>query len=301
MTGEDLGYKPDVIQKAKFEYFPLGKVFNKGLDESNQKEGLLKWLKNIERMNKDHLNEIEYQGQKQLDAIKKQGKKNLKAINEQEKQLKKIKNQKKELIKKVEREEELGKIVLLKDNLNNILVNYGELNIDSKGGSILRKLADYERSINYKNIFFNSGSSAIDNYDFFKRFGSLYDLLIDLLNEKIRLKKTVIEQIEMTEKIEELRNLALLDKKNISEENNIDAIKKTKTQRRKTISIQKSVINNALRLFDKRGIIIDAFENKSILSGDLEEDFYQKEEPEYQESIAERTKMRRQNQQKQSD
>ena len=40
LTGEELGYKPDVIQKAKFEYCPLGKVFNKGLDESDKKEGL---------------------------------------------------------------------------------------------------------------------------------------------------------------------------------------------------------------------------------------------------------------------
>ena len=48
LTGEDLGYKPDVIQKAKFEYSLLGKVFNKGLDESDKKEGLLKKLKNIE-------------------------------------------------------------------------------------------------------------------------------------------------------------------------------------------------------------------------------------------------------------
>ena len=38
LTGEDLGYKPDVIQKEKFEYSPLGKVFNKGLDESYKKE-----------------------------------------------------------------------------------------------------------------------------------------------------------------------------------------------------------------------------------------------------------------------
>ena len=38
LTGEDLGYKPDVIQKAKFEYSPLGKVFNKGLDESDKKK-----------------------------------------------------------------------------------------------------------------------------------------------------------------------------------------------------------------------------------------------------------------------
>ena len=42
LAGEDLGYKPDVIQKAKFEFSPLGKFFNKGLDESDKKEGLLK-------------------------------------------------------------------------------------------------------------------------------------------------------------------------------------------------------------------------------------------------------------------
>ena len=32
LTGEDLGYKLNVIQKAKFEYSPPGKVSNKGLD-----------------------------------------------------------------------------------------------------------------------------------------------------------------------------------------------------------------------------------------------------------------------------
>ena len=31
LTGKDLEYKPDVIQKAKLDYSPLGKVFNKGL------------------------------------------------------------------------------------------------------------------------------------------------------------------------------------------------------------------------------------------------------------------------------
>ena len=39
LTGEDLRYKPDVVQKAKCEYSPLGKVFNKGLDKSNKKKG----------------------------------------------------------------------------------------------------------------------------------------------------------------------------------------------------------------------------------------------------------------------
>ena len=51
LTVEDLGCKPDVVQKAKFEYSPLAKVFNKRLDESDKKEGRLKRLKNIEGKN----------------------------------------------------------------------------------------------------------------------------------------------------------------------------------------------------------------------------------------------------------
>ena len=48
LTDEDLGLKPDTIEQAKFEYSPLGKIFNKGLSENDKKEGLLKKLKNIE-------------------------------------------------------------------------------------------------------------------------------------------------------------------------------------------------------------------------------------------------------------
>ena len=48
LTGKDLEYKLDPIQTAKFEYSPLGQVFNKGLDSSERQEGLLKRLKNIE-------------------------------------------------------------------------------------------------------------------------------------------------------------------------------------------------------------------------------------------------------------
>ena len=57
VTGEDLEYKPDVVQKAKFEYYPLGQVFNKGLDSSEKQEGLLKRLKNIEDKTDKQLNE----------------------------------------------------------------------------------------------------------------------------------------------------------------------------------------------------------------------------------------------------
>ena len=52
LTGEDLGLKPSTVEQAKFEYSPLGKIFNKGLSEDDKKEGLLKRLKNIEDKNK---------------------------------------------------------------------------------------------------------------------------------------------------------------------------------------------------------------------------------------------------------
>ena len=31
LTKKDLGYKPDVVEKVKFEYSPIGKVFTDGL------------------------------------------------------------------------------------------------------------------------------------------------------------------------------------------------------------------------------------------------------------------------------
>ena len=51
LTGEDLGYKPDPVQKAKIEYSPLDQVFNKGLNVDEKQEGLLKRIKNIEGKN----------------------------------------------------------------------------------------------------------------------------------------------------------------------------------------------------------------------------------------------------------
>ena len=49
----------------------------------------------------------------------------------------------------------------------------------------LQNLAKDEGLISCNNLFFQTGSPNIENFDFFKRYGALYDLLIDLLNEKI--------------------------------------------------------------------------------------------------------------------
>ena len=55
LTGEYLDRKPSTVEQAKFEYSPLGKIFNKGLSEDDKKEGLLKRLKNIEHKNEKPL------------------------------------------------------------------------------------------------------------------------------------------------------------------------------------------------------------------------------------------------------
>ena len=99
---------------------------------------------------------------------------------------------------------------------------------------------------------------------FLKRFGTLYDLLIDLLSEKISPTKTLIEQNEMIKKIEKLRDFVLLKKEKINKEKNKTTMKKAKTMTQKNILSQKSVTINALRMYDKRGAIIDAFIKKKF-------------------------------------
>ena len=57
LTKKDLGYKPDAVEKVKFEYSPIGKVFTDGLakEDKSKKVGLFKQLKNIE----DNLVEVD--------------------------------------------------------------------------------------------------------------------------------------------------------------------------------------------------------------------------------------------------
>ena len=58
LTGEDLGFKPNTVEQAKFEYSLLGKIFNKGLSEENKEDRILKRLENIKDKNEELLNVI---------------------------------------------------------------------------------------------------------------------------------------------------------------------------------------------------------------------------------------------------
>ena len=59
LTRKDLKYKPNALDKAKFEFSPLGKVFSMGLDKTaqgNQEEGVIKLLKDIRDGSADGVN-----------------------------------------------------------------------------------------------------------------------------------------------------------------------------------------------------------------------------------------------------
>ena len=63
-----------------------------------------------------------------------------------------MRNKKKELVKRIEKEKKSGKIELLKDDLDDIFINF-DINFTEKGEDILKKVATDERMINYNNLF----------------------------------------------------------------------------------------------------------------------------------------------------
>ena len=90
LTGEDLGLKPSSIEQTKFDYSPLGKIFNQGFNGEYKKERLFKKLENIKNKNEEQLQEIKDQGGKQLKGLKIIDKsKTLKAIGEISKKMRK--------------------------------------------------------------------------------------------------------------------------------------------------------------------------------------------------------------------
>ena len=114
LTSEDLGLKPSTAEQAKFEYSPLGKIFNKGLKKDDQKEGLFKRLKNIE-------SKINSKNKKESEPIK----------NEEQSEV--LKDESTVADKKPK------EIELLKDELDYIFKYFGK-NFDSTGKKFLVRL-----------------------------------------------------------------------------------------------------------------------------------------------------------------
>ena len=112
------------------------------------------------------------------------------------------------------------------------------MSIMNKGKNILEKLSNGERIIDYSNLFFEANNHLVaSDYDFCKKFGTLYDLFLRLFSGPISAKKAAEEQNEMITEIEDLKNFILSEEKTIKEETTKGVIKKakTKTQRKEYV------------------------------------------------------------------
>ena len=110
----------------------------------------------------------------------------------------------------------------------------------------------------------------------------MYDLLLDLFLEKTSTIKEVEKQKEMTKKkqrkntktkakIERLKNFILLEEESILNKKRT-GYRKSRDKNTKKINFggKKSVIDNALKLYDSRAIMIDAFVNNHSFHGSVE-------------------------------
>ena len=90
-----------------------------------------------------------------------------------------------------------------------------EMNFTDKGKETFKKLARDEGLINYNNLFFKTGLPSIENFDFFKRYVTLNDLLIDLLNVKISIEVALLDQNKMVSEIYYLLTLLKNENKKV--------------------------------------------------------------------------------------
>ena len=177
LTNKDLGYKPDPVEKVKFEYSPIGKVFTDGLakEDKSKKVGLFNRLKNIE----DNLVEVDDNDNKVgifiiIKDIKDRGIKidnDDEAVREIRERIKeliddaiKINNfdeMKKEIIDHVKKIKEQGSDIKVDEDQINDLINkifdktYGKYErktyIESEIHKFLEKYGDKNISISYDN------------------------------------------------------------------------------------------------------------------------------------------------------
>ena len=174
-----MGYKPDVVQKAKVEYSHLGQVFNKGLEKDEKQKGLLKRLENIEDKTDNQLDLIRDQGDKQLDLIKDQSNKQLNLIG-------KISSEK---INPIEFYDKKNKeAVDLAKKVNNAVKKI----LKSKDKDDKEPRFIYYRS--------DGTPDSFDRYINLKEFGN------EIADRKISLNEAIKQQAKMLSKIESLEN-----------------------------------------------------------------------------------------------
>ena len=139
--------------------------------------------------------------------------------------------------------------MLLKYELDFIFKNFGS-NFNSTGKKILIKLAKDEKKIDYNNLFFGiDNEPVVTNAVFLKEFGTLYDLLIYLLNNSMRIVTSTEDQIHFFKAITVLKKFISSMKTDITDQ--------SEEQKKKIFAEQENVLSNAEMWITKRGELIE--------------------------------------------
>ena len=117
---------------------------------------------------------------------------------------------------------------------------------NSTGKNFLKKLAKDEKKIDYNNLFFGIDNQFIlQDADFLKEFGALYDLLIYLLNSSTRILTSAEDEVKFFKAITVLKKII----SNIK----TDTTDQSEEEKKKIFAKQEHVLSNAEMLLIKRG------------------------------------------------
>ena len=122
-----------------------------------------------------------------------------------------------------------------------------------------------KKKIDYNNLFFEIDSnSVVKSVDFLQEIDTLYDLLIYLLNNSMKIITSTETQTDFFKAITVLRIIISNMKTDIADQ--------SKEEKKKIFAEQENVSSNAEMLLKKRGELIDQFSKNNIIS--MGEKFY---------------------------
>ena len=148
--------------------------------------------------------------------------------------------------------------MLLKDELDFIFKNF-DSNFNSTGKNLFKKFAKRWKNINYNNLSFSIDHEFVaTDVDFLEKYGTLYDLLVYLLENPMRMVISAEDQIKFFKAITVLKGIILSMKTDIKDQ--------SEEEKKKTFAKQENVLSNVEMLLKKRGELIEQFLKNNIIS-----------------------------------
>ena len=132
---------------------------------------------------------------------------------------------------------------------------------NSTGKTFLIKLAKDGKNIDYNNLLFKiNDASIVKDVDFLEEIGTLYNLLIYLLDNSLRIIDSAQIKIDFFKAITVLGVTISNQKADITDQ--------SKEEKTKIFAEQENFLSNAERLLGRRGELLDQFTKNNIISGD---------------------------------